>query len=144
MATTEEDGFLQEPETAGRSVEDQSRGAEQSRGAAKRSAAEAPDARSGETASKRAKKAARTHKAPGSSSAAISDPNRRIQKDGDGLKGKNPQNVRPDAACYSGAEEIRRGLSQSTSEGAETADAFVPHLIHLQPLLPDQRRSAAK
>ncbi|KAL8168860.1 UNVERIFIED_CONTAM: hypothetical protein K2H54_020765, partial [Gekko kuhli] len=122
MASTEDDGFLQEPESAGRPAEDQSRGGEQSRGAAKRAAAEGPDDRSGETASKRAKKAARAHKAPGSSSAAISDANRRNQKDGDGLKGKNPQNVRPDAAGYSGAEEIRRGPFQSTSEGAETAD----------------------
>ncbi|KAL8221300.1 UNVERIFIED_CONTAM: hypothetical protein K2H54_064663 [Gekko kuhli] len=116
MASTEEDGFLQELEPARRPVD------EQSRRAAKRSAAEALDARSSEAASKRAKKAARAHKAPGSSSAAISDLNRRNQEDGDGLKGKNPQNVCPDAASYSGAEEIRRGLPQSTSEGAETAD----------------------
>ncbi|KAL8220790.1 UNVERIFIED_CONTAM: hypothetical protein K2H54_054880 [Gekko kuhli] len=116
MASTEEDGFLLEPESAGCPID------EQSRGAAKRSAAEALDARSSEAASKRAKKAARTHKAPRSSSAAISELSRRKQKDGNGPKGKNPQNDRPDAASYSGAEEIRHGPLQSTSEGAETAD----------------------
>ncbi|KAL8220914.1 UNVERIFIED_CONTAM: hypothetical protein K2H54_060395, partial [Gekko kuhli] len=116
MASTEDDGFLQEPEATGRPAE------EQDREAAKRSAAEALNDRSDETASKRTKKAVRAHKAPGSSSAAISGLNRRKQKDGGGLKGKNPQTERPDAASYSGAEETRRGPSQSTAENAKSAD----------------------
>ncbi|KAL8221010.1 UNVERIFIED_CONTAM: hypothetical protein K2H54_057442, partial [Gekko kuhli] len=119
MASKEDDGFLslQDPEPTGHSAD------EPKSGAAKRPAPEAFSDRSSDAASKRAKKTARAIKASGTSKAAMSESTRHKQKVGNGLQGKNPQKDCPDAASYSGAQEIGHGPLLPNSGDAEAAEA---------------------